>query len=121
MMIMNTIGRLTKDIVLKHGETSGVAYVHFGLAVNTGFGDNKRVTYFDCSIFGADAERLVKAGAKKGSFIQVVAEFSAQGYSREGRDPGVSLRLNILSWSYVSGSSNPNPTKAKCANLQEKL
>ena len=110
MMIMNAIGRLTKNIVLKYGDNSGVAYVHFGLAVNTGFGDNKKVTFFDCSIFGADAERLVKAGAKQGSFIQVVGDFSRHEYPREGRDLGVSLRLNILAWSYVSGTANGSGT-----------
>ena len=66
MTTISTIGRITKDFELRTSEKSGCVYANFSLAINEGFGDKQKTTYFECCVFGSDAERLVKAKAKKG-------------------------------------------------------
>ena len=106
-MTMNLVGRVTNDLELKR--TDKCEYVSFGLAVNEGFGKNKTVTYFDCIAFGSEAERLVKAQAKKGSVIQMTGKFSKGEYEKDGVKH-VSLKLTVLWWSYTpsTGSKKEN-------------
>jgi len=104
MTTINTIGRITKDFELKQSE-NGVTYANFGLAVNNGFGENQKPTFYGCTVFGRDAERIVKARARKGSLIQVVGKFDVSEYHNEAAGKsGVNLRVTVLGWSYIPGT-----------------
>lgn len=106
MTTITTIGRITRDFELKTGEKSGCVYANFSLAVNEGYGDSQKATYFECTAFGADAERLVKAKAKKGSLIQVTGKFSTSEFVRTNGDPGYSLKIIVLAWDYIPVGSS---------------
>ena len=43
-------GRVTKDVEVKQSNSGTVMY-NFSIAINTGFGDNKKVTFLNCTIF----------------------------------------------------------------------
>lgn len=103
MTTINTIGRITKNLELRKGEQSGCSYVNFSLAVNDGIGSDKKTIYFECTVFGTDAERLVKAKAKKGSLIQVTGKFSTVEFTRNNGEPGYSLKITVYAWSYIPG------------------
>lgn len=106
MISMTTVGRVTKDFELKEGSNNGIVYVNFSIAVNGGYGDKKTTTYFDCTAFDFEARRLVKASVKKGSLIQVTGDFSVSEYHRnDGSGTGYSLRLHVLKWAYIPGTS----------------
>ena len=104
-MTIHVIGRITKDFELKTGEKSGCAYANFSLAVNDGFGNNQKTLYFDCTAFGPDAERLIKAKAKKGSLINVIGKFGVSDFTRDNSTSGYSLRITVLAWSYIPGAN----------------
>jgi len=106
MTTITTIGRITKDVELKKSEKSGCVYANFSLAVNEGIGETQKTMFFECTVFGADAERLIKAKAKKGSLIQVTGKFSVADYVSEttGKS-GYNLKLTVLAWSYIPGSN----------------
>jgi len=104
MTTVTTIGRITKDLELKTSE-KGCTYVNFSLAVNDGFGDKKTVLYFECTVFNADAERLIKAKAQKGSLIQVIGKLGVSEFTRTNGEPGFSLKLTVLAWNYVPVSN----------------
>ena len=110
MTTITTIGRITKDFELRTSEKSGCVYANFSLAVNEGFGDKQKTTYFECTVFGPDAERLVKAKAKKGSLIQVTGKFGTTEFTRNNGDPGYSLKITVLAWSYIPGAGGQNGT-----------
>ena len=104
MTIMTPVGRVTKDLELKKGNES--EYVHFGFAVNEGFGDNKKTQFYDCVAFDKVARRMIRAQVKKGSLIQVCGRFSVSEYDRnDGSGKGFTLKLTILDWDYIPGSS----------------
>jgi single-stranded DNA-binding protein len=62
--------------------------------------------FFECTVFGPVAERLVKAKAKRGSLIQVTGEFGTQEFTRNNGEPGYSLRITVLAWGYIPGSNS---------------
>jgi len=105
MIYINTIGYITRDIELKTG--NGTNYVNFGIGVNEGYGDNKKTTYFSCTVFGYEAERLHKAGAKKGRQIFVNGKFGTSEFQRvNSNEKGHSLNITVTSWNYVPGTNN---------------
>ena len=107
MTTITTIGRITRDFELKKSEKTGCLFANIELAVNEGYGDNKKTMFFECTVFGPDAERLVKAKAKKGSLIQVTGRFgvSEYDYNNEKR---YSLKIVVLAWSYVPSAVSQN-------------
>ena len=109
MTIITTIGRITKDLELKTSD-KGCVYVNFSLAVNEGFGDNQKATYYECTVFNGDAERLIKAKAKKGSLLQVSGKFGTSEFTRNDGTPGYSLKITDAKWSYIPGASSQKDT-----------
>jgi len=63
------MGRLTKDPDLR-SIPSGTPICEFGIAVDSGFGDNKRTCFIDVTVWGKQAE-FVHKYFKKGSGIHV--------------------------------------------------
>jgi single-strand DNA-binding protein len=116
MMTINAIGRITKDVELKQSEKSGCIYANFSLAVNEFFGGKEKTTFFDCVVFGTEAERLVKAKAKKGSLIQVTGKFGTSEFPRNNGEKGYSLNITILAWSYIPGTSQKDANGANGNN-----
>jgi len=104
MTTITTIGRITKDFELKQSERSDCKYANFSIVVNDGFGDNQTTRFFECIAFNADAERLIKAKAKKGSLIQVTGNFSTKDYTRKNGEPGYSLKIAVHAWAYIPGT-----------------
>ena len=111
MTTINTIGRITKDFELKKSEKSGCVYANFSLAVNDGFGKDQKAMYFECTVFGTEAERLIKAKAKKGSLLQVAGKFSVSYYANEATGKsGHNLKITVLGWGYIPGANSKKDT-----------
>ena len=120
MTIITSVGRITRDLELKTIEESGLLYVNFGLAVDEGYGEKKKTIFYDCTIYGPEAEWIIKAKAKKGSVIQVSGKFWVSEYPRKnGEGTGYSLKIKVLAWSYIPGaSSNTNNNVGKTEGVQ---
>ena len=75
------IGRLTRDPELKYstGENQ-TAICRFSLAINSGYGDNKRVDYPNIVVFGKRAENCQKY-LTKGSQVGVVGRIQTGSYT----------------------------------------
>lgn len=113
MTTVNTIGRVTRDIVVQYAKGSGKPYVKFYLDATEGSINNQTSICFSCVIFGDDAERIVKAGVRKNSVIQVNGRLSVEEFDRKNNGGrGYSLKLINISWGYVptgaKKSSNEN-------------
>ena len=100
------IGRVTKDLEPKTSG-SGVHYVNFDVAENIGFGEKAKTVFHRCTIFGEDnVNRIVNAGVKKGSLLQVVGEQTLDAYIREADGAAVpTSNIEVWKWGYVSGGS----------------
>lgn len=84
MNSVTLIGNLTKDIEVRYttGEKQ-MAVAHFSLAINSGYGDKKRVDYPNIVVFGKTAENCEKF-LKKGSKCAVRGRLQTGSY--EGKN-----------------------------------
>jgi single-strand DNA-binding protein len=76
------IGRLTKDVELKYTQ-SGKAVAQFSIAVDDGYGDNKRTYYPNIVVWGKSAETCGNCIAK-GSKVAVSGKLTTRSY--DGKD-----------------------------------
>ena len=76
------IGRLTKDVDLKFTQ-SGKAVAQFSIAVDDGYGDNKRTYYPNIVVWGKSAETCGNCIAK-GSKVAVCGKLTTRSY--DGKD-----------------------------------
>ena len=100
------IGRVTKDLEAKTSG-SGVCYINFDVAENIGFGEKAKTVYHKCTIFGEElVNRIVNAGVKKGSLLQVVGEQTLDAYIRDADGKAVATsNIDVWHWKYVSAGS----------------
>lgn len=77
------IGHLGKTPELRSTQ-SGTKICNTTLAVNTGYGDSKRTTWWNVSAFGKQAETLEKFNLGKGDVVGFTGEVSMREYEANG-------------------------------------
>lgn len=120
---VSLVGRVTKDVELQTS-TGGTKYVSFGLAVNKGYGEQQHPNFYQCSLFGEAAERIVKAKVKKGSLLNVIGDLDVTDY--ENRSTGqitTTLKVRVYDWDYIpvgkkntDGDADSAPSEAEIGN-----
>ncbi|MDK2829086.1 MAG: single-strand DNA-binding protein [Clostridium butyricum] len=76
------IGRMTKDAELKYLPGSGTAVANFSIAVDDGFGDNKKTFFFNIVVFGKSAEAVVNY-THKGSKVAVIGKLTTRTWDAQ--------------------------------------
>lgn len=87
------IGHLGRDPETRN-TTSGTLVFSATLAVNTGFGDKKRTTWWNVSAFGKTAETLERFNLAKGAAIGFTGEPSNREWTDKENNTRVSLELS---------------------------
>ena len=72
----------------------------FSIAVNDGYGDNKRTLWFDCSCWGKRGEAIAN-NVSKGDKLCVTGDLSTREY--EGK---TYLTVNVNDFSFAGGNSD---------------
>ena len=94
-------GRVTADLEIQTS-SNGTAYIQFNVAVNKGFGEQEHANFYQCILFGKAAERLSKAGVKKGSLLFITGDLDLVEYTRKADgSKGMIPKINVYEWSYV--------------------
>ena len=81
----NGIGRITKDIELKSGN-SGMSYCGFTVAINREYtkqGEEKQADFITCKAFGKTAE-FVSKYFSKGKLIAITGRIQTGSYEKDG-------------------------------------
>ncbi|EES49728.1 single-stranded DNA-binding protein [Clostridium botulinum] len=73
------IGRMTKDPELRFTPGNGKAVANFSIAVEDGFGDNKKAYFINIVVWGKSAEALANY-THKGSKIAVSGKLTVRDY-----------------------------------------
>ena len=97
-------GRLTRDAELRY-IPNGTPVLSFSVANNTGFGDNEKTQFFDCSLFGKRAEGKLKDFMKKGKQVLVEGEVSIKTYKKQDGSNGASLNVLVGNVELIGGNS----------------
>ena len=73
--ILTILGRATRDPEMQQGKNSGTEYVSLDIAVSQRGQDGKEETiYYQCYFNKFLAERLAKAGVKKGTGLMIYGD-----------------------------------------------
>ena len=83
MNIVVLIGNLTKDVELRY-TTDQKPIARFSIAVNDGYGEQKRTNYIPIVVFGKQAENADRY-LSKGSKVAVNGRIQTGSYEKEGR------------------------------------
>lgn len=95
------IGRITADLELKTSEKNN-PYVRFDIAENIGSRQNLHTQYFQICAWGEDANRLMKARAKKGSLIWVSGSLELEPYTkRDGITIDKRMKVLLDNWGFI--------------------
>lgn len=109
MNSFNFTGRITADTELKV-LSNGNKLCSFTVANNTGYGDNKKVNWVKCSLWGDKAQSL-HPYLRKGQLVAVSGELSLNNYTtREGSQKS-ELQVFVKDFNLLGGSSSGEVTK----------
>lgn len=107
---INIAGHLTKD-----AETAftgqGTAITRFDIAVNTGWGNNKTVTFYRCAFFGERGQKVAQY-LTKGKPVLVTGEPSLRKTTRDDGRSFTDLNVNVQNV-VLLGSNNNNGTPTR--------
>ena len=106
------IGRPTKDPELMTSK-AGVPYVCLDIAVNKGFGDKEHPNYYKAYLKDEAANRVIKAGVKKGSALFITGDLDIRTYTKKDGTIGTSCDVNVMDWGYVSTGKAKTDTPAQ--------
>jgi len=107
MLTITATGRVTADLELQQSQ-KGNNYLRFNLAVNKGFGESATTVYLQCWLFGEQADRMVRAKVKKGSYLEIAGDLDLSKYKRDDKET-VTLKVSIYSWAYIQQSKSDLP------------
>ena len=115
IVITGHIGKVEEIKFLANG---GTPILRFSLCVNTGFGDKKTASWYDCSMFGNRCEKLAQFLAK-GKPITVVGEPSIRKWEKDGKaGTAVSVRVSEIVFlgsrdDHAAADDQPRETQAE--------
>lgn len=102
-------GRLGQDLEVKQTQ-NGKSYARFSIAVNTGFGDNKRTSWLPCTVWGKSAEAMAK-WCKKGTLVNINAEAIQNSYTNKDGNKVNSIEFTVRAWEFGGSKSDNQQTE----------
>lgn len=103
-------GHLGQDSELKQ-TASGLQVISFTLAVNTGIKDKKLTSWYNCTLFGKQAETMAQY-LKKGTAITVNGEPSIREWEKDGKK-GKSFDVKVNVIAFAGGKNEENNSADK--------
>lgn len=99
MITLSTTGRVTADLELKIS-TNQNPYLRFNIAVNKGFGEKQHAVFLQCWLYNEQAQRMINAGVKKGSLIQIAGDMDIVEYEKKDGSIGTIPKVTLFDWNY---------------------
>lgn len=104
------MGRLTKDPELKT-TPSGKAVTSFSVAVDNGYGDNKKTSFIDCVAWEKRAETICKT-LKKGSLIGIEGRIETRNYEDKNGNNRKAVEIVISDFHFAESKKDSDPLVA---------
>lgn len=106
---ISTLGRVTADLELKTSQNGkNTTYVQFSIAVDKGYGEKAHTAFYQCILYGTQAERMVNAGVKKGSAISITGDLDIVEFSRKDGTKDHMPRVTLYDWCFAP-TNKPKP------------
>ena len=95
------IGRLTRDIDVRYAAQTQKAVARFTLAIDDGYGENKKTNFISIVAFGKTAENLEKFSGK-GLRIAINGHIQTGSYEKDGQKfyttDVIADRIEFIDW-----------------------
>ncbi len=119
MIKMQAIGRLGKDAEVKEFNSKKV--INFSIAVDTGFGENKKTTWLECSYWRENVK--IADYLLKGAQVHIDGEPSIRQWEANGKS-GVTFQVRVDNITLVGGKSEATivksaPSKAVAPDIDD--
>ena len=105
------IGRLTRDIDVRYAAQTQKAVARFTLAIDDGYGENKKTNFISIVAFGKTAENLEKFSGK-GLRIAIIGHIQTGSYEKDGvthyTTDIVADRIEFIDWKNSEKVSEPD-------------
>jgi len=101
--------RLARDPEVRETH-SGTTICSLTLPNDSGWGDNKVTTWWNCAIFGKRGETAAQY-LKKGSWVTVTGEPSLRKYETKGGKHSASLDVRVSDWGFCGPKQQPSATE----------
>lgn len=114
-------GRTTNDVEMRYsqGENS-MAIGRFSIAIDRGYGDKKKTNFFNCTIFGKQAEAFEKY-VPKGTKVLLECEANQNQYTDKNNNKVNSIDFIVKSFEFCESksqsNSQPQPTPSNDNSL----
>lgn len=111
------MGRIAQDLELKSVGSSNTSYCGFAIAVDSGYGENKKTYFIDCTAWRNTAEFICKYFAK-GSKIAIQGNLITDTYKGKDGVNRKATRVNVTQADFceskkaASDSSAPSGVEA---------
>ena len=109
----NFIGNIGNVRDLKY-TPAGKAVFSFSVAVQSGWGDNEKTSWANCTLWGNQAESL-SPYIRKGERIGIVGEVTLREWTSDGKS-GTSLDVNVKEVTLLSNKDTGNKTTDESAD-----
>ena len=124
--ILTILGRATRDPEMQQGKNSGTEYVSLDIAVSQRGQDGKEETiYYQCYFNKFLAERLAKAGVKKGTGLMIYGDLELHPFIyQKGKNAGqanAGPRINVKDWHFVPSNRSDSNTGHPGANQNSRM
>lgn len=114
----NFVGRIGRDPELKKVGENDV--LSFSLASDTGYGDNKKTIWLDCSLWGKRAVSL-QPHLEKGTQMTAIGELSERSYTNKDGAEKTALQFRVEKLSFTSDRSGNAQPKTQAQPSQDGL
>lgn len=116
MLSATIAGNLGRDAQIKE-LPSGAKVTEFTVAINRGYGDQQRVVWARCSMFGQRGEKLAQY-LTKGSKVCVSGQGDVRAWSDDGGNARASFELRVDDVTLQGGGADPGSHPATTASSQ---
>lgn len=119
--IIHVMGRVTKDPVMQQGRNNGTEYISLDLATSQRSQNAQNnpenpyeSVFYQCYLNKHLAERLLKAGVKKGTCLYVYGEFEIHPFvysqGQKAGQAGCGAKINVRDWQFCLSNKQDGDT-----------
>ena len=110
-------GRLVNDPEHKTGKNGD--YCIFRFVVNTKHGNQDIASFYNCTANEYIANRMKKAGIKKGRMIEIIGNLALRPYATDDGNKQISADVSVLEWHFTG--SKPKSDDADSPRVIQSL
>lgn len=108
------IGNLTADVELRYTQDQ-LAVGSFSIAINDGYGDKQKTSFFRCSIFGKRAEALQRY-THKGMKIAIISRATQDQWTDKEGNKRSAVQFIVDDWEFVQPKGTWEPPEQTAAD-----